>query len=193
MKNSKNLLLIEARSCQKCVDILPFAPNPILQHGIHSSICLIGQAPGLIAHRTSIPWNDRSGDRLRDWLGITKEQFYDEKVMTILPMSFCYPGRGKAGDNPPVKVCAPLWHKKLLGVTKPKLTLLVGKHAQDYYLTDTLSLTQRLKNWQAYLPQHLVLPHPSPRNNIWLKKNPWFESEIVPQIKTLLSDQSLFL
>lgn len=182
----KKTLFSEVRACNECKTILPLKPNPILQHSIYSSVCIIGQAPGIKAHESSIPWNDPSGDRLRIWLGINKDSFYDQNKMTILPMSFCYPGKGKSGDKPPIKICAPLWHKKLLAATKPKLIFLVGKYAQDYYLSDSVPLTVRLKDWEHYLPKFIVLPHPSPRNNIWLKKNSWFEDRVLPEIQYYL-------
>lgn len=178
-----------ARQCTFCKDILPLPPNPVIQGNGHSPLCIIGQAPGIAAHNTNTPWNDPSGDRLRLWLGTDKESFYDKNLVAILPMSFCYPGKAKGGDMPPIKACAPKWHKPLLDEAKPKLTLLIGKHAQDYYLSDKQPLTQRVKDWRQYLPNYVVLPHPSPRNNIWLKKNAWFERDILPQLRSYIKTQ----
>ncbi len=159
-----------------------------------SKILIIGHAPGRIVHETGIPWNDKSGDNLRAWMNIDKETFYDPKKIGIMPMGFCYPGTGKSGDLAPRKECAPLWHPQLLEkMNSVKLTLLLGKHAQDYYLPleKKKNLTEKVKNYKSALPQFLPLPHPSPRNNIWMKKNPWFKEEVIPylqkQINTALN------
>ncbi|MFA3792801.1 uracil-DNA glycosylase family protein [Aliiglaciecola sp. SL4] len=175
-----------ARKCRECTDLLPLEPRPIIQGSSNSKICIIGQAPGLAAHNTNLPWNDASGDRLRSWIGLSKATFYDKNTVAILPMGFCYPGKSSSGDLPPIKRCAELWHQRLLALFSPKITLLVGQYAQRYYLNDKLNLTERVKNWQDYLPKYIVLPHPSPRNNIWLKKNEWFERSVLPEVKTLI-------
>ncbi|MDO6692138.1 uracil-DNA glycosylase family protein [Aliiglaciecola sp. 3_MG-2023] len=173
-----------ARNCRECEKILPLEPRPIIQGSSKSKICIIGQAPGLAAHNTNLPWNDASGDRLRAWIGMPKTTFYDENTVAILPMGFCYPGKAASGDLPPIKQCAEIWHQRLLSAFSPKLTLLIGQYAQNYYLKDKSNVTNRVKNWQRYLPKYIVLPHPSPRNNIWLKKNEWFEQSVLPQIKS---------
>ena len=156
----------------------------------NSKVVIIGQAPGSIVHRTSIPWDDKSGDRLRDWLNVSKEQFYNPELFAIIPMGFCYPGKGKSGDLPPRKECAPLWHQPLLSKIKSvDLTLLIGSYAQAYYLGEQRkrTLTETVKNFSEYLPNFLPLPHPSPRNNIWLKKNPWFVAEVLPLLRKRIS------
>ncbi|WJG09931.1 uracil-DNA glycosylase family protein [Aliiglaciecola sp. LCG003] len=189
MKNSKTDIFSQARTCVKCADLLPYPPNPVIQGNGNSQICVIGHAPGLRAHQTSMPFNDASGDRLRTWLGINKDKFYDEDLVAILPMSFCYPGKGVSGDLPPIKCCAPTWHDAILQHMQPSITLLVGKFAQDYYLQERHTLTERVRRWQDFLPVFLVLPHPSPRNNIWLKKNTWFEQHVLPDMRQVLKTQ----
>ena len=143
---------------------------------------IIGQAPGLKVQQSGIPWDDASGKNLRDWLGIDNHTFYDENEIALLPMGFCYPGTGKSGDLPPRPECAPLWHQKVLeNMPAVKLKLLVGQYAQQYYLKDKCAstLTDTVRNFNAFLPNYLPLPHPSPRNNIWQKKNPWFKEELI--------------
>lgn len=176
-------LFSRVKSCSLCAAHLPLPAKPIIQGSATSSVLIIGQAPGIRAHNSATPWNDASGERLRHWLGLNREQFYDEKNIAILPMGFCYPGRGKSGDLPPRKECAPLWHKPLIDTMPIKLSLLIGQYAQDYYLKDGLKLTDRVKVWQNYLPNYFLLPHPSPRNNIWLKRNPWFEEDVIPHMQ----------
>ncbi|MPQ76146.1 uracil-DNA glycosylase family protein [Hydrogenovibrio sp. JE_KL2] len=178
-------LLQRVRQCQICKDVLPHTPRPVLQFHPDAKILIAGQAPGRKVHETGIPFNDASGDRLRDWMGIGREVFYDETAIAILPMGFCYPGKGKNGDLPPRPECAPAWREQLLSqMTKLELTLVVGRYAHDYHFgNDGLSLTDRIKNWQVYWPDKIPLPHPSPRNNLWLTKNPWFEQEVLPELK----------
>jgi uracil-DNA glycosylase len=180
-------ILKQIKNCTVCADNLPYAPKPIIQFSRQAKITIIGQAPGQKAHTSGIPWLDPSGLRLRHWLGVSHSTFYDEQLVTIVPMGFCYPGKGSSGDLPPRPECAPKWHAKLLATTGIHATVLIGKYAQDYYLKDGLSLTKRLKNWQHYLPEYLLLPHPSGRNNIWLKKNPWFEQQVLPAIKKIVT------
>lgn len=156
-----------------------------------SKVIIIGQAPGAKVHASGIPWDDKSGDNLREWMGVTKEQFYNADNFAILPMGFCYPGKGKSGDLPPRPECAPLWHQKVLEmIVSPRLILLIGKYAQDYYLQSHAekNLTETVRNYKQYLPQYLPLPHPSPRNNIWKKKNPWFEKKLLPFLKNKISE-----
>lgn len=147
---------------------------------------IVGQAPGIRAHETRTPWNDPSGDRLRLWLGINKEQFYDSSQVAIVPMGFCYPGKAKTGDKPPRPECAPTWMPSVLEhLTQVKYKFLIGQYALKFFLKDQkpLNLTERIKKWEQGKEGIFILPHPSPRNNIWLKKNPWFEKEVLPLIK----------
>lgn len=182
-------LLKEIRACTVCKKFLPNAPRPIVQAGKNSKIIIIGQAPGQKVQDSGIPWDDLSGNELRRWLGVTKEQFYDEKIFALVPMGFCYAGKGKSGDLPPRPECAPLWHEPLLQHMKePKLIILIGQYAQNYYLGEKLkpTLTETVKNFKKYLPEYLPLVHPSPRNKIWQKKNPWFEKNVVPQLQKIV-------
>lgn len=182
----------EIKACITCKQFLPNKPNPIFYYSKNSKIIIIGQAPGRIVDETGIPWNDKSGDNLRTWLGVNKEQFYDENIFATVPMGFCFPGTGKTGDLPPRPECAPQWHNRILeSIKQPTLTLLIGKYAQDYYLgkNSKQNLTETVMNFQKYLPQYLPLPHPSPRNNIWMAKNKWFENELLPQLKKIIKQQ----
>lgn len=170
----------KARACQACSN-LPLGPRPILQASRSARLLLVGQAPGWKAHESGIPWNDASGERLREWLGLTPEVFYDETRIAILPVGFCYPGKGERGDLPPRKECRPLWHAKLLAeMPDLELTVLLGQYAHAAYLGKTRkpSLTETVRAWRDYLPGALPLPHPSPLNNIWLAQNPWFEKDL---------------
>ncbi|HAS6087257.1 TPA: uracil-DNA glycosylase family protein [Vibrio vulnificus] len=178
-------LLTQIRACQVCASALPLGANPVVQAHSEAKILIIGQAPGTKVHHTSIPWNDGSGNRLRAWLDIEKPTFYDPKQIAIMPMGFCYPGRGQSGDLPPRKECAPLWHEALLKhLPNIELTLLIGQYAQNRYLSNKpKTLTETVQNWQAWLPDYLPLPHPSPRNTLWLRKNPWFEEQTVPYLR----------
>ncbi|EGR0110262.1 uracil-DNA glycosylase family protein [Vibrio vulnificus] len=178
-------LLTQIRACQVCASALPLGANPVVQAHSEAKILIIGQAPGTKVHHSSIPWNDASGNRLRAWLDIEKQTFYDPKQIAIMPMGFCYPGRGQSGDLPPRKECAPLWHEALLKhLPNIELTLLIGQYAQNRYLSNKpKTLTETVQNWQAWLPDYLPLPHPSPRNTLWLRKNPWFEEQTVPYLR----------
>ena len=184
-RGSLDDLLKEVRACRTCEPHLPLGPRPVLRASASARILIIGQAPGTKVHETGIPWNDASGKRLRDWMQIGFERFYDEKEVAIIPMGFCYPGKGKSGDLPPRPECAELWHEKLLaGLPNLQLRLLIGKYAQDYYLgTKRQSLAQTVQNWKDYLPDYFPLPHPSPRNIRWFKLNPWFKSEVIPSLR----------
>ena len=181
-----DLLLSEIKKCTECEKFLALGPRPVLAAHKESKIVIIGQAPGLAVHKSGIPWDDKSGDNLRNWMNIEKQDFYDATHIGILPMGFCYPGKGKSGDLPPRQECASLWHDKVLSKMKQvRLTLLSGKYAQAYYLQDQAknSLTETVKNFEEYLPHYFVLPHPSPRNNIWQAKNPWFKKDLIPQLQ----------
>lgn len=147
---------------------------------------IIGQAPGKKVHESGVPWDDASGNRLREWLGVSADEFYNEKIIGLVPMGFCYPGKGQSGDLPPRKECAPAWHNKIFkAVGGVKLTILIGQYAQGYYLGDKVkpTLTETVKAFKNFLPEIIVLPHPSPRNNIWLKKNPWFSNDLLPVLR----------
>ena len=178
-------LLAEIRRCEHCADSLPLGPRPVVRAGADARLLIIGQAPGTRVHATGIPWNDPSGDRLRDWLQMDSDQFYDESRIAIVPMGFCYPGKGKSGDLPPSPACAPLWHERLLEqMPKVELVLLVGSYAQAQYLGRSReTLTARVRRWADFAPRYLPLPHPSPRNTLWLRRNPWFEVEVVPELQ----------
>lgn len=176
-------LLEEIRGCSICKAHLPFGPRPILSVHAKSKIIIIGQAPGSKVHASGVPWDDASGKELRRWLGVESEVFYDERIFALMPMGFCYPGKSTSGDMPPRPECAPQWHKKVLtNLKQTKLTILIGQYSQGYYLGDAAkdSLTETVRAYKEFLPYFLPLPHPSPRNRIWQKKNPWFEKSIVP-------------
>jgi len=184
-------LIADIRRCTVCSACLPNVPRPILQAGNRAKIAIVGQAPGQKVQDSGIPWDDQSGNELRRWLGVTKEQFYDQELFALVPMGFCYPGKGKSGDLPPRPECAPLWHKNLFDhMTEIKLVILVGQYAQNYYLKDlkNITLTETVKKFNDYLPRYLPLVHPSPRNKIWQMKNPWFETEIVPVLRVIVNE-----
>ncbi|MDN2661877.1 uracil-DNA glycosylase family protein [Psychromonas sp. 14N.309.X.WAT.B.A12] len=176
-----NQLLTEVDSCTICETNLKAGVRPVLQVNPHAKILIAGQAPGSRVHATGIPFDDPSGDRLREWMGINKETFYDSQKIAILPMAFCYPGKGKSGDLPPPPICAETWRNKLLE-TMPhiQLTLVIGQYALAWHLKNRgTNLTETVKNWAMFGDQVMPLPHPSPRNNIWLKNNPWFEADVL--------------
>ena len=182
-------LISSVRNCTTCED-LPLGPKPILQGDPSSKILIVGQAPGRITHKKGIPFDDPSGVRLRDWMGISESVFYDPKKIAILPMGFCFPGTGKSGDLPPRPECAALWRPQLLESLKGvELTLIIGQYAIDWHIKDSekITLTERVSRWKDYMPTRLVMPHPSPRNNRWLKRNPWYESEVLPALKRQIS------
>ena len=178
-------LLTEVRACTQCASFLPLGPRPVLQIHPSAHILIVGQAPGRKVHETGLPFNDASGDRLRSWLGISRETFYDASQVAILPMGFCYPGTGKSGDLPPRPECAHAWRAPLLsGLKNIKLTLVIGHYAMAYHLpNEKTSLTETVLGWRKHWPNIVPLPHPSPRNNIWLKRNAWFETELLPELK----------
>jgi len=179
-------LLLDVQACTACEANLPFGPRPIVQADARAKILIAGQAPGRRVHESGKPFDDPSGVRLREWLGIDDEVFYKPEKIALLPMGFCYPGTGKSGDLPPRPECADLWRARLLKqLPNIELLLLLGKYAQDdHFGKPQRSLTSRVQNWRETWPDVLPLPHPSPRNNIWLRRNPWFELEVLPQLKT---------
>jgi uracil-DNA glycosylase family 4 len=179
-------LLAEIRACRVCEAHLPHGPRPVVQAGTTARLLIVGQAPGRRVHDTGIPWNDASGELLRKWLGMARETFYDDRRVAIVPTAFCYPGKGKSGDLPPRPECAPLWHERLLAqLPQVELTLLIGRHAQQWYLRENgkPTLTETVEAYEQYLPRYFPLPHPSPRNRLWLKNNPWFETRVLPALR----------
>jgi len=178
-------LLAAVRSCRACEAHLPLGPRPVLRAGATARILVVGQAPGVRVHNTGIPWDDPSGDRLRAWMGVAKDVFYDESRIAIIPMGYCYPGRGNGGDMPPRRECATLWLDQLLArLPRIELTLLIGQYAQRHFLGTRRkrSLTETVKGWEEYAPDHFPLPHPSPRNQPWFQRHPWFEQGLVPEL-----------
>jgi len=180
-------LLREIRACRVCAKHLPLEPRPVVRAKASARLLIVGQAPGTKVHESGIPWNDRSGDRLREWLQLDRETFYDESRIAIVPMGFCYPGVDKSGgDLPPRKECAPLWHARVLQqLPNIELTLLVGGYAQRYYLKDLRrsTMTETVRAWRDFSPRFIPLPHPSWRNTAWIGRNPWFECELVPTLR----------
>lgn len=180
------VLLGNVRRCEACLEHLPHGVRPVVQVDSQARILIAGQAPGSKVHASGVPFDDQSGDRLRLWMGVDKEVFYDPTKVAILPMGFCYPGTGKSGDLPPRKECAELWRKQLLDcMPNIKLTLVIGQYALRWHLPEMKgeSLTSTVKSWGDFWPRKLPLPHPSPRNNIWLKKNQWFENQVLPELQ----------
>jgi uracil-DNA glycosylase len=178
-------LLTQVRACTLCAAYLPLGPRPVVQLHPSARLLIAGQAPGRKVHETGVPFDDASGERLRAWLGISREVFYDERQVAILPMGFCYPGTGKSGDLPPRPECAPAWRAPLLaGLQRLQLTLVIGQYAQAYHLPNVeATLTDAVLAWRDHWPGVVPLPHPSPRNNLWLKRNPWFEVELLPVLR----------
>lgn len=183
-------LLTEVRACTLCAQHLPLGPRPVVQIHASARILIAGQAPGRKVHASGIPFDDASGERLREWLGVTRETFYDPTQMAILPMGFCYPGTGKSGDLPPRPECAPAWRERLLShLPNLELTLAIGQYAQAYHLRgERASLTELVRDWHKHWPRTVPLPHPSPRNNMWLKRNPWFAEELLPVLQTRIAE-----
>lgn len=175
----------KVKKCTLCVAELEHGVRPVLQVHAESKILIAGQAPGSKVHQTGIPFDDPSGERLREWMGVDKNTFYDATQIAILPMGFCYPGKGKSGDLPPIPRCAETWRKDLLDrMPNIQLTLVIGQYAQEWHLQEKgKTLTEIVRNWKSYNTSVIPLPHPSPRNNIWLKKNAWFGEEVVPEIR----------
>jgi uracil-DNA glycosylase len=193
-KPSFKKLVQQVLACNACGEFLPLGPRPVIQIHPEAQLLIIGQAPGIRVHQTGVPWDDASGERLREWIGISKEIFYDKKTIAILPIGFCYPGTGERGDLPPRKECFKLWHSKLVSsLPNIKHTLLIGSYAQASYLKNKRkkSLTETVRSWKDYSPQYIPLPHPSPLNNIWLHKNRWFEKDVLPELKSLVKSLRL--
>lgn len=186
---SAGALLKEIRACTVCAKALKAGPRPVVQFGPKSRIVVIGQAPGARVHESGVPWQDDSGKRLRDWTGLSDEDFYDAAKIALVPMGFCYPGTGTSGDLPPRPECAPLWHDRVLGALKDvRLTLLVGSYAQAHYLPRKQSMTDAVKDFRSHVPAFFPLPHPSWRSGIWMKRNPWFEREVLPALRTAVRE-----
>jgi uracil-DNA glycosylase len=186
-QTSLDTLLADVRACQVCAEYLPLGPRPIVRAGHKARILIVGQAPGARVHASGIPWSDSSGDRLRQWLAVDETSFYDESLFALVPMGFCYPGRGKGGDNPPRPECAPLWLNRLLGeMPDIQLTLLIGQYSQRHFLgaRRKASLTETVRSWSEYAPAFMPLPHPSPRNLWWFQRNSWFELEVLPALRS---------
>ena len=185
MKN----LISEIKQCTICEPHLDLGANPIISFTEKSKILLISQAPGKIAHVKDKAWDDPSGKILRKWLNVDEKTFYNPANFAILPTGFCYPGKGKSGDKPPRKECAPKWHPAILNqLNNVELKILIGSYSQNYYLTNKeKTVTKTVKNFENYLPEFFVLPHPSPRNRFWFQKNPWFEQIVIPKLQKRVS------
>ena len=183
-------LLTDIRACEICAASLPAGPRPVLQAHPDARILIAGQAPGRRVHESGVPFDDPSGVRLRKWLGLERDAFYDPKLVAILPMGFCYPGTGKSGDLPPRKECAPAWREELLALlSNIELTLVLGTYAQAYHLDGgATTVTAAVKDWKSHWPDVLPLPHPSPRNQAWFKHNPWFAADVLPALRARVAE-----
>jgi uracil-DNA glycosylase len=183
-------LLAAVRGCRACEAHLPLGPRPVVRVGETARILVVGQAPGVRVLASGIPWDDPSGDRLRAWMGVGKDAFYDESRIAIIPMGYCYPGRGSGGDMPPRRECATLWLGQLLAwLPQVEVTLLIGQYAQRHFLGNrhNQSLTETVRGWAEFAPQYIPLPHPSPRNQPWFKHHPWFEQQLVPVLRARIN------
>ena len=190
-RSQLDALLKDVRACRLCEDHLPSGPRPVLRVSKTARLLIVGQAPGRRVHETGIPFNDPSGERLREWLGLDRDTFYDESRVAILPMGFCYPGTGKSGDLPPRPECAEAWRTKLLAhLEKIELTLAIGQYAIAWHFGKRAkkTLTETVRSWREHWPTLVPLPHPSPRNNLWLGRNPWFEAEVVPGVRARVKE-----
>ncbi|MEO1030436.1 MAG: uracil-DNA glycosylase family protein [Bacteroidota bacterium] len=180
-------LLQDISQCTICKAHLPLGPRPVVTAHPNSKIVIVGQAPGTKVHASGIPWDDQSGKKLRQWLNVTDEQFYNTENFAIVPMGFCYPGKAKTGDLPPRPECAPQWHTPLFnGMPNLEMVILIGAYAQNYYLEDKKTLTERVGDYKSYLPKYFPIPHPSPTNRFWRAKNPWFEADIIPVLQEIV-------
>lgn len=189
MENTLDSLLKDIRQCMVCSAHLPLGPRPIVQAGVRARLVIIGQAPGSRVHSSGIPWDDDSGDRLRAWLGIARNVFYDPAKVALMPMGFCYPGAAKGADLPPRPECAPLWHARLFEeMPDRRLTLLVGGYSQNRYLQNAAcgTMTETVRQYFRYLPDYLPLPHPSWRSTGWMRRESWFEAEVLPELKAMV-------
>ncbi|MCC7325305.1 MAG: uracil-DNA glycosylase family protein [Burkholderiales bacterium] len=183
-------LLVAVRACRACADQLPLGPRPVLRAHAAARILIVGQAPGLRVHTTGIPWDDPSGARLREWMGVDEATFYDDSRIAIIPMGYCYPGRGDGGDKAPRRECSELWLDRLLEkLPRRELTLLIGTYAQQHFLGGGRkhSLAETTRAWRDYAPDYIPLPHPSPRNQPWFKRHPWFEQDLLPVLRTRIA------
>jgi uracil-DNA glycosylase len=179
-------LVESVRACTACAAHLPSGPRPVLQVHPAARILIAGQAPGRKVHESGVPFDDASGERLRQWMGVTRDTFYDPTRIAILPMGLCFPGTGRSGDLPPRPECAPLWRQRLLDLLpRIELTLVIGEYAQRWHLPGAAptKVTETVAQWRSHWPAAVPMPHPSPRNNIWLKINPWFEADVVPALQ----------
>jgi uracil-DNA glycosylase len=182
-------LILEAKACTLCASHLPHGVRPVFQAHEAARILVVGQAPGRRVHETGIPFNDPSGERLRAWMGVSRDEFYDATKVALLPMGFCYPGTGTSGDLPPRPECAATWRQRFLdAMPNVQLTLAVGAYALAWHVDAKSTLAETVRNWEAYAPALIPLPHPSPRNNLWLRKNPWFDAEVVPMVQMRVRD-----
>lgn len=184
-------LVEEIKACTLCAEHLPLGPRPVLQVHAQAKILIVGQAPGTAVHASGIPFDDPSGNRLRDWLGVDRTTFYDSQKIALVPMGFCYPGRGKSGDLPPRPECAATWRERVLAhLQAVELTVVIGRYAIDWHLKPQRSTTlaEVVRDWQAHLPEVVPLPHPSPRNSQWLKKHPWVEADLIPHLRARVSE-----
>ena len=190
MSQQFSQLLESVRECRLCEEFLPLGPRPVLQIDPRAKILIAGQAPGRRVHESGVPFDDPSGVRLREWLGVSRETFYDPHKIAILPMGFCYPGSGKSGDLPPRPECAEAWRQQLLSSLRHvQLTLVIGQFAQRWHLARVQkNLTETVRAWRDYGPGIVPLPHPSPRNNIWLNRNPWFSETLLPSLKIMTQE-----
>lgn len=191
MSDSWQAVLDEVKGCRICAEHLPHGPRPVVQLHPEAPILIAGQAPGRRVHESGVPFDDPSGDRLRDWMGVDRDTFYDPRCVAILPMGFCYPGTGSSGDLPPRPECAPAWREPLLErLSGVRLTLVLGRYAQAYHLGlgSNERLTDLVKRWREYWPERLPLPHPSPRNRRWFAANPWFEAEVLPVLRERIGE-----
>ncbi len=191
MATGLDQLLDDVRSCRICEASLPHGCRPVVRASKSARILVVGQAPGRRVHESGVPFDDPSGDRLRQWMGIDKPTFYNQQKINIIPMGFCYPGTGKSGDLPPRPECAEAWRDRLMAeMGQVALTLVIGQYAIGWHLKgqSKKTLTETVKAWKEYWPAAVVLPHPSPRNNIWLKRNPWFEDEVLPPLRQKIQE-----
>lgn len=182
-----DVLLAAVRDCRACEQYLPLGPRPILHAAATCRILVVGQAPGLRVHTTGLPWDDASGERLRGWMGVDSDVFYDESRIAIIPMGYCYPGRGDGGDLPPRRECAELWLDQILSrLPRIESTLLIGQYAQRHFLGNRRKATlgETVRSWREYFPRYIPLPHPSPRNQPWFKRHAWFEQELQPVLRS---------